>query len=137
MELKFEKVYFPCVTLAKKRYCGYKLEKLKEKPVLDAKGIETIRRDTVEAVAKIMDKCLRVLFETRDLSNVKEYLCKQWGKIINGDIEFKDFIFAKEVRFGMYRSPPPSAIVCERRLEKDPASLPRYRERVPFVIAMN
>jgi DNA polymerase zeta len=68
MELKFEKVYFPCVTLAKKRYCGYKLEKITDEPFLDAKGIETIRRDTVEAVAKIMDKCLRLLFITKDLS---------------------------------------------------------------------
>ena len=74
MELKFEKVYFPCVTLAKKRYCGYKLEKITDQPVLDAKGIETIRRDTVEAVAKIMDSCLRMLFETKDLSKIKKYL---------------------------------------------------------------
>lgn len=74
MELKFEKVYFPCVTLAKKRYCGYKMEKLGEKPVLDSKGIETIRRDTVEAVAKIMDKCLRLLFETKNLTTIKSYL---------------------------------------------------------------
>ena len=74
MELKFEKVYFPCVTLAKKRYSGYKIEKLGETPVLESKGIETIRRDTVEAVAKIMDKCLRLLFETKNLSKVKEYL---------------------------------------------------------------
>ena len=50
MELKFEKVYFPCMTLAKKRYCGFKYEKLGEDPVLECKGIETIRRDNVEAV---------------------------------------------------------------------------------------
>lgn len=68
MELKFEKVYYPCVTLAKKRYCGYKMEKATDKPVLDAKGIETIRRDKVDAVQKIMDKTLRILFEKKDLS---------------------------------------------------------------------
>ena len=76
MELKFEKVYYPCVTLAKKRYCGYKIEKLNEKPVIDAKGIEVIRRDTVDAVQKIMDKCLRLLFVTKDISQIKNYLCK-------------------------------------------------------------
>jgi DNA polymerase zeta len=32
MELKFEKVYFPLVTLAKKRYCGYKMESVNERP---------------------------------------------------------------------------------------------------------
>lgn len=75
MELKFEKVYFPCVTLAKKRYCGYKYEKLGEEPVLEAKGIETIRRDNVPAVQKIQDKCLRLLFVTKDLCQVRAYLC--------------------------------------------------------------
>lgn len=68
MELKFEKVYYPCVTLAKKRYCGFKMEKLNEDRVLDAKGIETIRRDSVDAVQKILDKSLRLLFTTKDLS---------------------------------------------------------------------
>eukprot|EP00347_Sterkiella_histriomuscorum_P014702 403359875 len=136
MELKFEKVYYPCVTLAKKRYCGYKMEKITDKPSLDAKGIETIRRDTVDAVQKIMDKCLRLLFETKDLSQVKDYLIRQWTKIQNGDVEFKDFIFAKEVRFGSYRTLPPSAIICERRLERDPGAMPRYKERIPYVIAM-
>ena len=84
MELKFEKVYYPCVTLAKKRYCGYKMEKLGEVRVLDAKGIETIRRDTVDAVQKIMDKSLRILFESKSLSLVRAYLQKQWLKIIQG-----------------------------------------------------
>lgn len=36
----------------------------------------------------------------------------------------------------MYRVNPPSAIVCERRLQSDPAALPRYKERIPYVIAM-
>ena len=53
MELKFEKVYHPCVTLSKKRYCGYKLEKITDKPEIDAKGIEVIRRDNIEALQKI------------------------------------------------------------------------------------
>ena len=74
MELKFEKVYFPCVTLAKKRYCGFKYEKLGEPPELECKGIETIRRDNVDAVQKIQDKCLRLLFMTKDLSKIRGYL---------------------------------------------------------------
>jgi DNA polymerase zeta len=136
MELKFEKVYYPCVTLAKKRYCGYKLEKITDKPILDAKGIETIRRDTVDAVQKIMDKCLRLLFETKDISQIKAYLQKQWTKINQGDVDFKDFIFAKEVKYGMYRTMPPGAIVVERRVQADPCAVPRYKERIPYVVVM-
>lgn len=76
MELKFEKIYFPCLTLAKKRYCGYMYESVTDKPTLDCKGIETIRRDNVEALQKIMDSCLRILFKEKNLSKVKAYLQK-------------------------------------------------------------
>jgi DNA polymerase zeta len=83
-----------------------------------------------------MDKCLRLLFTTKDLSQVKDYLTRQWTKIIQGDVDFKDFIFAKEVKYGMYRSMPPGAIVVERRLQSDPGAMPRYKERIPYVIVM-
>lgn len=76
MELKFEKVYFPCLTLAKKRYCGYMYESVHDKPFLDCKGIETIRRDNVEALQKIMDSCLRILFQTKNISQCRVYLQK-------------------------------------------------------------
>jgi DNA polymerase zeta len=45
IKLKFEKVYLPCVLLAKKRYVGFKYETLESSVEFEAKGIETIRRD--------------------------------------------------------------------------------------------
>lgn len=59
VKLKFEKLYLPSLLLAKKRYVGYMYES-KEQPdaVFDAKGIETVRRDSCPAVAKIMEKSL-------------------------------------------------------------------------------
>ncbi len=45
--LKFEKVYFPCVLVTKKRYVGCSFETLTQPPHLDAKGIEMVRRDQV------------------------------------------------------------------------------------------
>ena len=37
IELKFEKVYWPCVLESKKRYCGYPWEKGDVKPKFEAK----------------------------------------------------------------------------------------------------
>ena len=45
MELEMEKVYHPCVLCTKKRYVGYMYEHEHASARLDAKGIETIRRD--------------------------------------------------------------------------------------------
>lgn len=44
----------PCVLQTKKRYVGYMYETLDQKdPVFDAKGIETVRRDSCPAVSKV------------------------------------------------------------------------------------
>ena len=44
----------PCVLQTKKRYVGYMYENVDQKePQLDAKGIETVRRDGCNAVAKV------------------------------------------------------------------------------------
>lgn len=68
IELKFEKVYSSMFLVAKKRYVGYKIEKLGEEPVFDGKGLEMIRRDGCKAVVKIMKKAIKLIFDTKDLS---------------------------------------------------------------------
>lgn len=55
-------VYLPCVLQTKKRYVGYMYESLDQKePVFDAKGIETVRRDSCPAVSKVTGKPTRLL----------------------------------------------------------------------------
>lgn len=46
----------------------------------------------------MLEKTLRILFDTRDVSKVKEYCMKQFSKIISGRISIKDLTFAKEFR---------------------------------------
>nr|KYP71224.1 DNA polymerase zeta catalytic subunit [Cajanus cajan] len=137
--LKLEKVYHPCFLLTKKRYVGYSYESPGQiEPVFDAKGIETVRRDTCGAVAKIMEQSLRLFFEHHNLLEVKVYLQRQWKRILSGRFCLKDFIFAKEVRLGTYSarisSLPPAAIVATKAMRVDPRSEPRYAERIPYVV---
>jgi DNA polymerase zeta len=103
--LKFEKVYLPCILVTKKRYVGYSYETVtQEVPHFDAKGIEVVRRDQCPATVKIQEKCLRILFDTKDISILKSYLNSQWDKMLQGGnkLLIRDFIFSKEVRFGRY-----------------------------------
>ncbi|XP_071725509.1 DNA polymerase zeta catalytic subunit [Rutidosis leptorrhynchoides] len=137
--LKMEKVYQPCFLITKKRYVGYSYEKPDQvKPVFDAKGIETIRRDTCAAVSKMMERSLRNYFENQDITKVKSYLIRQWSRILSGRVSIQDFIFAKEVRLGTYSSRvsslPPSAIVATKAIKADPRAEPRYAERIPYVV---
>ena len=138
IKLKFEKVYHPCVLLAKKRYVGYKYESRDQVvPEFDAKGIETVRRDGTPAEQKIEEKALKLLFETADLSQVKSYFQAQCDKIMRGAVSIQDFCFAKEVRLGTYSDkapPPPGALISTKRMLEDARAEPQYGERVPYVV---
>ncbi|KAF9340729.1 DNA polymerase zeta [Linnemannia elongata] len=138
VKLKFEKVYHPCFLVTKKRYVGSSYETPGQvEPIFDAKGIETIRRDGVPAVQKIMETCVKTMFRTQDLSLVKAYLVRQLGKILEGRVPVPDLMFGKEVKLGRYSEkgvPPPGAVVSARRMELDPRSEPQYGERVPYVV---
>jgi len=138
VKLKFEKVYLPCVLMAKKRYVGAKYENLSDmEPVFDAKGIEVVRRDGIPALQKIQETCLKKLFATQDLSDIKAYLYRQWQRLLLGKVSIQDFTFAKEVKLGTYSEkgpPPPGALIAARKMAVDPRSEPAYAERVPYVI---
>lgn len=59
-------VYLPCVLLAKKRYVGFKYERLSDlEPEFDAKGIETVRRDGIAATQKMQETCLKYVSTQR------------------------------------------------------------------------
>lgn len=138
IKLKFEKVYHPCVLLAKKRYVGYKYESPDQiKPEFEAKGIETVRRDGTPAEQMIEEKALRLLFDTADLSQIKAYFQQQCSKIMRNNVSVQDFCFAKEVRLGTYSDkglPPAGAMISTKRMLEDARAEPQYGERVPYVV---
>jgi DNA polymerase zeta len=138
VKLKFEKVYHPCVLLAKKRYVGYKYESRDQTvPEFDAKGIETVRRDGTPAEQKIEEKALKILFETADLSQVKQYFQSQCSKIMRGSVSVQDFCFAREVKLGTYSNKgpgPAGALISTKRMLEDARAEPQYGERVPYVV---
>lgn len=138
VKLKFEKVYHPCVLLAKKRYVGFKYESpTQQEPEFDAKGIETVRRDGTPAEQKIEEKALKLLFRTSDLSGIKTFFQEQCSRIMTGRFSVQDFCFAKEVKLGTYadKGPaPPGALIATKRMLKDPRLEPQYGERVPYVV---
>lgn len=135
--LKYEKTYYGCLLLSKKRYVGYSFEKETDVGSLDAKGIEVIRRDQCLATAKIQEKCLRILFQERDVSKMKHYLQQQWRNILQGGnkISIKDFIFWKQVKVGKYKSDgPPAHIIYQKKLQRDSNAVIPYGWKVPYVV---
>lgn len=133
--LKFEKVYHPSILMAKKRYVGYSYESSdQEEPKFDAKGIETVRRDGHPAQQYIVEKSLRKLFETQNISEIKSFVIDQFQRILNNNISIQNFCFARAVKMGTYKNPPPGAMVSAKKMEQDSRAEPQYKERVPYLI---
>ncbi|KAK0182998.1 hypothetical protein PV327_001077 [Microctonus hyperodae] len=138
IKLKFEKILYPAILQTKKRYCGYMYETPEQKePTYLAKGIETVRRDGCPAVSKILEKSLRILFNTKDVSLVKQYVTRQLDKVLSGKVSLEDLTFAKEFR-GLKgykeRACVPALELTRRLMKKDPRAIPRRSERVRYII---
>ncbi|KAF8359140.1 rev-3, partial [Pristionchus pacificus] len=131
--LKLEKVYNGCVLQTKKKYAGMSFESENEKEgKFDAKGIETVRRDTCPVVARMLERSLGFLFH-RDFRGLSKYLDKKLSKI--NELPYTDFVFCKEYR-GDY-SPlahVPQAKIAEQDTAMCQYATPLVGDRVPYVV---
>lgn len=120
----------------KKKYCGMKYEsKDQKKPVFEAKGIETIRRDQCALTQKVLRNALVTLFRS-GINAVKNYLFRQWTLILAGHLPVSDFILTGRVRshYRGGRVGPVQAVLARRLAEADPGRVVRHKERLAYVI---
>lgn len=75
IKLEFEKVYCPYLLMNKKRYAGLLWTKPEKFDKLDAKGIETVRRDNCGMVKEVVQTCLNKLLIDKDPSGAIDH-CK-------------------------------------------------------------
>lgn len=85
----------------------------------------------------MLEKTLKILFETCDVSAVKRYVCRQFTKIMSGRANIQDLIYAKEFR-GVAGYKPgacvPALELTKKWIQSDRRAEPRKGERVPYVI---
>jgi DNA polymerase zeta len=73
-----------------------------------------------------------------DLSQVKAYLFRQWTKILTGRAPLQNFIIAKGVKLGSYKSNhqlPPGAHISVQKMATDPNAKAEYGDRIPYIVA--
>jgi len=136
VQLKLEKVYVASLLQTKKKYCGMKYESPNDaRPVFEAKGIETVRRDQCSLTQKVLRNALITMFQS-GLEPTKAYLQRQWALIHAGRLPISDYILTGRVR-SHYRGGkvgPVQAALARRLAEADPGRTVRHKERIPYVI---
>ena len=109
--------------------------KNQKKPVFEAKGLETVRRDQCPLTQRVLQNALVALF-TKGIAAVKTYLFRQWSLILSRSLPVADFILTGRVR-SRYRGDgvgPVQAVLARRLAESDPGRVVRHKERVAYVI---
>jgi len=71
--------------------------KNQRKPIFEAKGLETVRRDQCVLTQRILKNSLVALFQD-GVDAVKSYLYRQWSLILSGEVPVSDFILTGRVR---------------------------------------
>merc|ERR1719446_2050587 len=87
IKLEFEKVYFPYLLMNKKRYAGLYWTNAEKWDKLDAKGIETVRRDNCSLVQQLVDTVLRKILIDKSVNGAVEYVQKTISELLQNKID--------------------------------------------------
>ncbi|KAL3313014.1 DNA polymerase zeta catalytic subunit [Cichlidogyrus casuarinus] len=150
--LKLEKVYYPCILEAKKRYAGFAYESACQKRAkFDAKGIEVVRRDSALFVGKMMTECFELVFQglkwrSKKLkqnmvkleSDLRDLVLRWAHDVAQCRLSFADYLITRPYwGIDAYRpgSYSPALQVARRLVSLDPNAEPLVGERVAFYMA--
>jgi DNA polymerase zeta len=105
------------------------------KGAFEAKGIEVIRKDNCALTQRVQRGALMTLFKTGSAAKLKQYLERQWTKVLSGSLPLSDFILSGRVR-ERYRTggSTTQAELVKRLCDVDPNFKMKNSERISFVI---
>lgn len=136
INLQWEKVYMPYLLLSKKHYIGVKWENpIKPTEKLDAKGIETVKRDNCEFLKDSMKKTLGMIFKEKRKDEVPNYLKGQISKLLSGKIDISKLIITNSFGNSIeeYKTIPAAIHLAMRMAVRDPGTAPIVGDRIPWV----
>ena len=136
IKLEFEKVYYPYLLMNKKRYAGMYWTNTVAPDKLDAKGLETVRRDNCKLVATLMQKVLDTIFREPEDPIGKAVACvQQVIRDLNlGKVDMSQLIITKQLRKGAYKTVQPHVALVEKMVKRKEPNLPKSGDRVEYVI---
>jgi len=138
IKLEFEKVYFPYLLMNKKRYAGLYWTNPDTYDKLDAKGIETVRRDNCGLVRELVETSLRMVLIDKSINAAIEYVKQVISDLLQNKIDLSLLVITKSLGKGAtaadYSAKQAHVELAERMRKRDPSSAPGSGDRVPYVI---
>ena len=148
IELEFEKVYWPYLLWAKKRYSGLMYTNVNKWDYIDSKGIQIVRRDVCKYVRDTMSEILNKIMYEKDVTLAIEIAKKATSDLLCGNYDLDDLIVSKSLKriaykyeketkklklIHEYKNPQPHVVVAGKMESREPGTGPRSGDRVPYV----
>ncbi|KAL5037094.1 hypothetical protein BDV3_006196 [Batrachochytrium dendrobatidis] len=134
INLDFEKVYYPYLLINKKRYAGLYWTNPSHHDKLDAKGIETVRRDSCSLVSTVIETSLRKLLIDRDPKAAEEYVKRVISDLLQNRVDLSKLVISKALGKAEYAAKQAHNELAERMRKRDPGTAPALGDRVSYVI---
>eukprot|EP01100_Stratorugosa_tubuloviscum_P014987 TRINITY_DN834_c0_g1_i1.p1 TRINITY_DN834_c0_g1~~TRINITY_DN834_c0_g1_i1.p1 ORF type:complete len:904 (-),score=332.36 TRINITY_DN834_c0_g1_i1:166-2877(-) len=134
INLDFEKVYFPYLLINKKRYAGLLWTNPSKHDKMDAKGIETVRRDNCPLVKDVINSCLHKILIERDTQGAINYTKGVISDLLQNKIDLSQLVITKALSKRDYTVKQAHVELAERMRQRDAGSAPALGDRVPYVI---
>lgn len=136
VKLEFEKVYFPFLLMNKKRYAGLYWTNPKKYDKLDAKGIETVRRDNCQLVRTVVSTVLKQIIIERSVDKATAYVKRCIADLLQNKMDISMLVISKGLgkRLSDCKAKMPHTELARRLEKRDPATAPRVGDRVQYVI---
>ena len=122
----------------KKRYAGLLWTNATSYDKLDAKGLETVRRDNCGLVRELVDTALRRMIIDRDVEGAQAFIRQRIRDLLCGKVDMSMLLITKALTraMGAYADGGEHAHVelVSRMMKRDPGSAPKVGDRVPYVM---
>jgi DNA polymerase delta subunit 1 len=132
--LEWEKCYFPYLLMSKKRYAGLLWTKPEKYDKLDAKGIETVRRDNCQFMANTLQGCLNRILIDRDPTSAKEYCKRELSKLLNNQVDISQLVISKGLTKEEYAGKQAHVEVNKKIKKRHPGEEYSLGDRIPYVL---
>ncbi len=141
--LEFEKVYKTFLILSKKRYAGWKFERLQSKDGsitfkedIDMKGIETVRRDWCPLVTETMDSTIKTVLKEGDLQKVINNVRDVIFNLNSNNIPLEKLTVVKGITKSVrsYDGVLPHIELAKKIAARSPSNPPQIGDRIGYVI---
>jgi DNA polymerase delta subunit 1 len=134
IQLEFEKVYFPYLLISKKRYAGLLWTKTTKWDKLDAKGIETVRRDNCLLVKHLVSISLKMILVERRVDDAIEFCKNIIRDLFQNKLDISLLVISKALSKNEYKGKQAHVELNARMKKRDAGAAYHIGDRIPYVI---